>query len=109
MFYIRCLTCSKRFSQLSILQSHMASHADQRCHLCELCGKSFRQKSQMKTHLLRHKGDEVKKYPCQECSMSFLTSSKQDTVIFNRFSYISHSNFLGDYRRHMRVHTGERP
>ncbi|XP_046454630.1 oocyte zinc finger protein XlCOF6.1-like [Daphnia pulex] len=85
----QCLTCNKRFSQLSILQSHMASHADQRCHLCELCGKSFRQKSQMKTHLLRHKGDEVKKYPCQECSMSFLTSS--------------------DFRRHTRVHTGERP
>lgn len=75
----RCLTCSKRFSQLSILQSHMASHVDQRCHLCELCGKSFRQKSQMKTHLLRHKGEEVKKYPCEECSMSFLTSSKPVT------------------------------
>lgn len=76
IFTNRCPTCSKRFSQLSILQSHMASHANQRCHLCELCGKSFRQKSQMKTHLLRHKGDEVKKYSCQECSMLFLTSSK---------------------------------
>lgn len=30
----------------------------------------------MKVHLLRHKGEEVKKYPCSECSMSFLTSSK---------------------------------
>ena len=34
------------------------------------------QKAQMKLHLLRHQGEEVKKYPCSECCMSFLTNSK---------------------------------
>ena len=61
----------------------------------------------MKTHLLRHKGE--RRFPCQECSMSFLTKSISFCYDEKMVNNLRLDFFLGDFRRHSRVHTGERP
>jgi KRAB domain-containing zinc finger protein len=69
-----CGVCSKEFSSVTSLKTHMFLHTGQQDHRCVLCGKTFLEARALKTHmLLIHK--EEKRLVCDLCSKSFAYES----------------------------------
>nr|AAI66375.1 LOC100036726 protein [Xenopus tropicalis] len=85
--WLRCLYCTKRFSNLSNLMEHERSHQERKAFICSECGKSFHRHSILKVHLRIHTGERP--YACPDCGRRF--SQRFNVVI------------------HQRIHTGERP
>ncbi|XP_058128417.1 zinc finger protein 665-like [Anopheles coustani] len=113
----KCEICNRGFSQLSNLRSHRKTHSKvkpYKCHLClksftvldnltahsakclkdkfrcSLCSKSFAKEGNLLTHLQSHSEGVVEKmFKCEMCPKSFKNKE--------------------DWKRHVRVHTGEKP
>ncbi|XP_071179453.1 zinc finger protein 845-like [Mytilus edulis] len=89
----------KEFCNLSILQSPMIKHTDEKLFKCGICGKEFKKKSHMSRHMHIHTGE--KPYECNKCGKAFIENSslKRHMRIHNRESKKCHlvsSNLCSD-------------
>ncbi|XP_060071476.1 zinc finger protein 595-like [Ylistrum balloti] len=87
-----CEICSASYFSVSNLNRHREVHNSQSNNVCHVCGKSFACRNYLFTHIRRiHETDSstLEKFKCDSCSKYFT----------------SYSN----YKRHQRIHTGERP
>ena len=82
-----CSLCTKLFSYISSLKSHMRTHAKEERNTCTFCGKLFSHKGNLNVHMRIHTGE--KPFSCTFCNKLF--SQK------------------GDMKSHIRSHTGEKP
>jgi uncharacterized Zn-finger protein len=83
----KCDQCTKSFSRMSHLVSHIRLHSGDKPYKCDQCMKSFSSNSNLVRHIRLHTGD--KPYQCDQCTKTF--SEKGDLV------------------KHIRVHTGDKP
>lgn len=65
----RCEHCSKTFTRLYNLKSHMVTHDRTMSFSCNICKRAFARKSDAKRHMRTHSGE--KSWVCGGCLMSF--------------------------------------
>lgn len=65
----RCEHCSKTFTRLYNLKSHLVVHARTMPFSCDICSRVFARKSDAKRHMRAHSGE--KNWVCGGCRMSF--------------------------------------
>ena len=70
-----CSTRGKGFKSKSNLQWHIATHSEERKHICAICpeGRFFKTKGVLKKHMKLHFAPEHK---CEECGKKYYTSSR---------------------------------
>lgn len=112
-----CEICHRGFSQLSNLRSHRKVHSKVKPYKCQLCFKSFT----MLDNLTAHSQKCVKdKYRCTLCSKSFAKEGNLISHLQCHSEGVVEKNFKcemcpksfknkEDWKRHVRVHTGEKP
>uniref|UniRef100_UPI00358FF870 zinc finger protein 239-like isoform X2 n=1 Tax=Myxine glutinosa TaxID=7769 RepID=UPI00358FF870 len=111
----KCSVCGRTFSELRMLQKHMAVHKGALPHKCPICRKGFARVSNMQLHMKVHFGEKPNK--CFVCG----------NVFHNVYALQIHMRIhtgerpyncsvcgkaftqLGHVTSHMRIHTGERP
>ncbi len=84
----QCVYCTKPFSCLSELKSHLKEiHPRATPYICSQCTRAFGRRIDLERHFRSHTGE--KPFSCSECTKSFAQ--------------------LGSLQRHSRVHTGGKP
>ncbi|CAC5368653.1 KRAB [Mytilus coruscus] len=88
-----CEKCGKGFATYSALKIHSYTHFDKNHFMCEFCGKGYRDPKMLKIHRRKHteyaKSRGWKMHECKDCGRLLATKER--------------------FRRHVRIHTGERP
>ncbi|XP_071034241.1 gastrula zinc finger protein XlCGF8.2DB-like, partial [Parasteatoda tepidariorum] len=88
-----CQYCFYSSCRRADVKRHLRIHTGEKPFQCLLCNRSFNQKSVLKTHMATHLKKKLSikagKYHCQFCSYS---SYRRE-----------------DVKRHLRIHTGEKP
>lgn len=112
-----CEICHRGFSQLSNLRSHRKVHSKVKPYKCQLCLKSFTMLDNLTVHSLKCIKD---KYRCTLCSKSFAKEGNLISHLQCHSEGVVEKNFKcemcpksfknkEDWKRHVRVHTGEKP
>ncbi|OOQ88737.1 hypothetical protein PEBR_11237 [Penicillium brasilianum] len=65
----RCEHCSKTFTRLYNLKSHLVTHDRTMPYSCNICNRAFARKSDSKRHMRTHSGE--KNWVCGGCRTSF--------------------------------------
>uniref|UniRef100_A0A182IQ62 Uncharacterized protein n=1 Tax=Anopheles atroparvus TaxID=41427 RepID=A0A182IQ62_ANOAO len=113
----KCEICNRGFSQLSNLRSHRKTHSKVKPYKCHLCLKSFTVLDNLTAHSAKCLKD---KFRCSLCSKSFAKEgnllshlqSHSEGVVEKMFKCeMCPKSFKNkeDWKRHVRVHTGEKP
>jgi len=113
-----CEICGKRFVRECDLSKHVMTHTQEKPFTCDQCGMRFRIKQSLHNHKSTH--SEERLFPCNKCNKSFKTSSS----LSNHMQYHNKSEHGEGFvckickcisvsrsklRRHMMIHTGEKP
>lgn len=112
---IKCVHCTKRFSNQTDLDKHMTLHTGERPHKCPVCKKGFNAKSFLKVHMLTH--TDEKPFKCDVCGKGFNRPSnlKAHRITHdNPKPYSCHIcnkmfSHPSNVTKHITVHTNERP
>ncbi|XP_058054305.1 zinc finger protein 84-like isoform X1 [Anopheles bellator] len=113
----KCEICNRGFSQLSNLRSHRKTHSKVKPYKCHLCLKSFTVADNLTAHSAKCLKD---KFRCTLCSKSFAKEgnllshlqSHSEGIVEKMFKCeMCPKSFKNkeDWKRHVRVHTGEKP
>ena len=107
-----CVVCKEQLPHANALQQHLLCHIGQKPFACSSCQESFSSSTLLECHLLVHTGSKPDE--CDVCGKAFR----------GRFSQKNHSHpemqlkcgecsdvfdDLLSYKRHVRLHTGEKP
>ena len=84
---VKCLQCSKSFSQHASLQKHLKTCTKEKPFPCNICLKSFSQKKNLKVHIRVHSGEKL--YVCCHCHKYFSATEKIECI--HESTYRSHT------------------
>ncbi|XP_031636889.1 zinc finger protein OZF-like [Contarinia nasturtii] len=110
----KCTFCNYVTSNKGHLTVHIRTHTDEKPFACEICAKAFAQKSNLKSHKKTHATEFP--FSCSKCRQGF--AHEIDKI--NHESECKHRQYqchickntthhLTDLKRHIRIHSGERP
>ena len=117
---MECLSCNKKYTNPKSLWQHnkfihLKHNFD--VHRCHICGQEFNNPKRLSNHIEKHSLDEAK-IKCSTCSKLFFTDfdlqlhrrnthDLKDQFICSVCSYTTRTK--GRLKRHMFLHTEERP
>ena len=109
---LQCSVCHVIFKRRSYLESHMTIHTGVKPHGCSFCEQKFRTLYEQKMHELHHKGELPQ---CRVCGGRYRVLAKHmlihSTDNYKHVCSVCKKAFrvVGSLRKHMLVHTDERP
>ncbi|XDV16872.1 hypothetical protein PO909_016388 [Leuciscus waleckii] len=125
-----CITCGKTLSSQGYLARHERKHTEQKVLTCKICEISFPTLEEKRLHSKEHR---MKRFHCKQCGKDFFTTPSNVTVhmkthtgkktfLCSKCDKYFHNKqvlkcphcdrrFMYGYhlKRHVRVHTNERP
>ncbi|XP_052083813.1 zinc finger protein 845-like [Mytilus californianus] len=117
-----CTMCDKKFRSWDLLDMHKITHKSQPDVMCDVCGKTFSHRIRLAAHRKRH--TDEKKHKCTLCVKLFKSQyNLQQHCISMHIEYAKSRGWKMHeckdcgrllatkerFRRHVRIHTGERP